>query len=434
MTDKNVEKLPFIEDLEYNLLSAFLQDRKFWVRFYPHITQFYFKNKHMGRMFKFAQVYFEKHREFPTETQMFNFAYKMSAEQEMNDAITRVYKAVGKLQQHEVDDLYAECDTFVRQQKIKHALLKGVDLLEEGKYNEIEDEMRSAVAWNSDVNLGTQLPDAKERYEAVDELYENIITWPWKRLQMMDEGMLRKQLYVVISSSSVGKSIFLDNCAFNTWFSLKKNVISISAELSELKKGQRMDAFGLKTEMKTLRNNKAKVIKFYEDNKRENRLFIKEFPTSAASVEHDIRNYLYNLELYAGLHKKDIDLIVIDYGDIIRPKKITGNAFHDQGSVFEAMRALGQEYDCPVLTASQTNRTVVQDQMSAEELTEATIAESFKKLSIADWMLALVNTPEERANGRVSFKKLKDREGEKNVIIPMAINYPQLRIFDIGTP
>jgi len=428
----NIEKLPFIEDLEYTLMSAFLQERKFWVRFYPHMNQFYFKNKHIGRMFKITQVYFEKRREFPNETQMLNFASKMDSFDEMTQVVNRVYKLNGKLQQHEVDDLYDQCDEFVKQQKIKHALLKGVDLLNEGKYNEIEDEMRIAVAWNSDVNLGTQLPDAKERYIAVDELYRDIITWPWQRLQMFDEGMLKKQLYVVISSSSVGKSIFLDNCAFHTWFELKKNVVSISLELSELKKGQRMDAYGLKTEMKTLRDNKSKVIKFYEDNKRDNRLFIKEFPTSAASVEHDIRNYLYNLELYAGLHKKDIDLILIDYGDIVKPKRVTGNSFHDQGTVFEAMRALGIEYDCPVLTASQTNRSVVQDQMTAEELTEATIAESFKKLSIADWMLALVNTPEERAAGRVHFKKLKDREGEKNIIIPMAINYPQLRIYDIG--
>lgn len=81
---------------------------------------------------------------------------------------------------------------------------------------------------------------------------------------------------------------------------------------------------------------------------------------------------------------------------------------------------------------SQTNRSVSRDNMSAEDLTEAVIAESFKKLSIADFMLALVATPEDRVKGNINMKVLKDREGAKDIIIPMKVNYPQLRLYDVG--
>lgn len=356
----NLEQLPFIADLEFSLMTAFLQDRKLWVKMFPHIKQGYFKNKTVGRMFKICATYFEKFKEFPTLDQMHDFANRINMLDEMSPDIKRVYDQRGKLQGHEIAFLADECNKFVKEQKIKNALIKGVDLLNDGKYDEIESEMRTAVSWNSDIKLGTLIHQAKERYDSLDELYGKIIPWPWDRLKMFSEGMLSKQLYVIISSSSVGKSIFLDNVAWATWYGLKKNVVSITLELSELKKGQRMDAFGMKMEMKTLRDNKNKVIKFYDDNVRDNRLFIKEFPTSAATVNKDFRNYLYNLELYAGLHPSEIDLLVVDYGDIVKPRKPTGQLFQDQGSVFEEMRALGVEFDFPVLTACLKLNTIVE--------------------------------------------------------------------------
>lgn len=429
--DNTIVTLPFIDDLEKTLMAAFLQNRKLWVRMYEHVLPSYFKDDVNAKIFKIMKVYFDKYKEFPTKEQMLTIAYKKGYQSDIEKQATEIYSKYGQLQQHEIDFLYDECNKFIKEQKIKHAILKSVDLLGTNKVHEIEEEIKKAVQWNNDINLGTQISDAKKRCEEIDLLYENAVSWPWQRLQAFSEGMLQKQLYVVVSSSSVGKSIFLDNVAFHTWYKLKKNVVSITLELSELKKCQRMDAYGLKMPMKELRENKDKVIKFYEDNTRENRLFVKEFPTMGASVEKDFRGYLYNLELYAGLHPKDIGLLLVDYGDIVKPKRYTGNMYVDGGSVFEAMRAIGIEYGFPVLTASQLNRDVVKHALTIEELTEGVLADSFKKLMIADWMLALGNTPEERAKGILNFKILKDREGQKDLIIPMRINYPQLRIQDV---
>ena len=430
-TTTNTNILPFIENLEQTLLSAFLQDRKLWVTMYDHINPSYFRNEFHGKIFKIFKVYFNKYKELPTKEQVLNLSFRGGFYNDVETLIHKIYAVQNTLQQHEIEYLYQECNKFIKEQKIKDAILKSVDLLQNNKYHEIEEIIKHAVQWNNDIKLGTLINDAATRYTQLEELYSNIIPWPWQRLQALSEGMLQKQLYIVISSSSVGKSIFLDNVAFYSWFHLHKNVVSITMELSELKKCQRMDAYGLQIPMKELRLNKEKIIKFYETNQRKNRLFVKEFPTMGATVEKDFKAYLYNLELYAGLHPEDIDLIVVDYGDIVRPRRFTGNMYMDSGSVFESLRALAIEYNCPVLTASQTNRSVSKESMTAEEVTEGVLADSFKKLMIADWMLALVNTPEERARGIINFKILKDREGQKDVIIPMKIEYPQLRIYDV---
>jgi len=426
----NKDSFPFLEDLETSLISAFMQDRKLWIKMYDHIDPMYFKNADNNRIFKIIKVYFQKYKEFPTEAQVLSIAAKKNYDDTIVKQVKTVYKNIKVLQRHEVDFLYDECNKFIKDKKIESAVFRIVDLKEEHKYDEIEAVMKEAVQWNNDVDLGSLITDAKERYEQIDKLYEGLILWPWDRLNAISEGMFRKQLYICVASSSVGKTIFLDNVAFHTWKKLKKNVVSITLEISELKKCQRMDAYGMKIPLKELRSQRDKVIKFYENVKGGNRLFVKEFPTGKASVEKHIMSYLYNLELYAGLHPKDIDLLIIDYGDILAPSKSVGNMYKDTGGAFESMRALAQEIDVPVLTAGQLNKDVVKYSLTVDELNEALMGESFIKYKIADWMVALVNSPEERSRGRINLKILKDREGPKDVILPMRINYPTLSILD----
>lgn len=424
------DTFPIIQDLETTLLSAFMQERKLWIRMFEHIDPMYFKNGDNNRVFKILKVYFNKYKDFPTETIALSMAAKKGYEDSVQKQIKLVYKNVKSIRNDEIDFLYDECNRFIKDKKIENAVFKIIDLKEEGKYPEIEQVMREAVQWNNDINLGMQITEVRERYKQIEESYDGLIKWPWERLNAISEGMFRKQLYVNVASSSVGKTIFLDNVAFFTWNNLKKNVVSITLEVSELKKCQRMDAYGTKIPLKQLVGQKDKVIKFYEDDKKENRLFVKEFPTGKATVEHHIMGYLYNLELYAGLHPRDIDLIVVDYGDILKPSKVFGNMYKDTGGAYESLRSLAQELNVPVLTAGQLNRSVVQYGITVEELNESTMGESFIKYQIADWMLAMINTPEERAKGRINFKVLKDREGQKDIILPMNVDYPCLRIYD----
>ena len=78
---------------------------------------------------------------------------------------------------------------------------------------------------------------------------------------------------------------------------------------------------------------------------------------------------------------------------------------------------------------SQLNRNNLS--LSIDELTEASIADSWKKIMIADVVIGMAATPEERLNGRINFKTLKNRSGQKDVILPMKVNYPCMRIDDI---
>ena len=150
----------------------------------------------------------------------------------------------------------------------------------------------------------------------------------------------------------------------------------------------------------------------------------------------NIMNYLYQLELYEGLRMHGggtggINLLVVDYLDILLPdrRSAKGDTYTDQGTIGEEMRAVAQELNIPVVTATQFNRSNLLTNI--DSLTEGNLADSWKKMNTADCLIGMHNTPEERANGRINYKLLKCRNGAKDVIIPMNIAYDKLLITEV---
>ncbi len=431
------DHFPLNEDLQTTLLSAFIQDRRLWVRMYTHIEKEYFDNLHNSRIFIFYKKYFERHKEFPPQNIMENALERAyPGEKDITETLRQikvVYSGcVTPIKQDVIDYLTDECNKFIRDKKIDNALIQSLSLKEEEKYDDIEQVMREAVQWTSDVKLGTEIVHARERYEQVELMYDRLIKWPWERLNMISEGMFPKQLYGVAAASSVGKTIFCDNVAWHTWNKLKKNVVSLTTEISEVQKCQRMDSFGFNIPKRELRNKKSEIIQFYEDNKWENRLFIKEFPTGKAIIDKDVRQYLYNLELYAGLHPEDIDLIIFDSGNLFRPPRYTTSMYENIGANFEAIRAIAIEFDCATIASAQLGREVTKFNMDVLKVNEAFVSESYKIQQTCDWLVGLINTAEERANEVLNFKMFKDREGQKDLTLPMRIRYECLKIEDLA--
>jgi len=57
-------------------------------------------------------------------------------------------------------------------------------------------------------------------------------------------------------------------------------------------------------------------------------------------------------------------------------------------SIYEDLRAIAQEFECPVWTASQTNRSGY----NAEIVTMESISEAFNKCFVADFIFTLSRT------------------------------------------
>lgn len=419
-------KLPFIEDLEFKLFTVFLQDRKLWVSVYEHIQPEYFSSGDVIKIYKIFKAYFEKYKEFPTYDIVRNICFKKEYNEDVFDMVDQIYNNVGKISDSEIAYIQEECGKFIHHQKIKASLLESIPLLEAGKYESIIDKIKPAILWNNDISFGTEITQVVDRLEKLETLTANVMASPWNALNAaLGGGFYAKEITMFFSGSSVGKSIALDNVGSYFFQHLKKNVLQISLELSEERKCQRIDAAMFDIPASEVLKNKSKIINYYNNTKFDNKFIIKEFSTRKASTKH-IRNFMYQLELYHGFRP---DALIVDYLDIMVPDEKQNNTYEDQGSISEDLRAIAQEMEIPVITATQANKTVTN--INIADMNETMLAESFRKMMAADSVIGMAITPEERMKGIIQMKTIKSRSGQKDLIFPLRVDYPKLKISNL---
>ncbi len=117
-------------------------------------------------------------------------------------------------------------------------------------------------------------------------------------------------------------------------------------------------------------------------------------------------------------------MIIVDYGDLLRPNIIRKEKRIELETIYEDLRALAQENKCPCYTASQTNR----GGLNAEVITMESISEAFNKCFVADFIFSISRTVEDKgANGGRIFIA-KNRNGPDGLIYPIFMNTANVKI------
>lgn len=429
-SEKKVVKLN-LKDQEKDVLIAFIQSKSLWATFYEDIESTFFEKQQLGTIFKIFKIYFDKYRNLPIHSQTMTMAKKQQEKSgnydvELIENIDFIYNAIKK-EEHEIKNITDELRSFVKINKLRFALLDCIEDIDNiDVYPSIEDKLRKAIQYKDDVQLGTNLTKVEHRYIKIEEAYERIVPTPWNKLNNnIGGGFFPKTLNVFTAASSVGKSIALDNMAIWCWKDLGLNTVMISLEMSEEIKGQRIDCSLVNINMNEIVTNKNLVINTWKGiGEKQNKIFVKEFPASTITTLH-IERYLYQLEIYENFKP---DIIIIDYLDILSPRKAKGSMYETGGEVFENARNLGYLYNCSIISATQLNRQAIN--IPAENITEEMIADSQKKMNTCDNLIAIAATPAQRAEGISTWKLLKARTGRKNTLFSVNVSYEFFKFFD----
>ena len=148
-------------------------------------------------------------------------------------------------------------------------------------------------------------------------------------------------------------------------------------------------------------------------------LIVKEYPVKSITTTA-IKNHLSKLKM-RGIEP---DIIIVDYADLISPKKSYGEKRHDLESIYEELRGIAQEKKCPIWTVSQTNRTGY----NAELVTMDSISEAFSKCFVADFIFTLSRTTEDKNNNSGRFFVAKNRFGPDGLIYPINMDTSNVKI------
>jgi len=304
---------------------------------------------------------------------------------------------------------------FCRKQKLKEAMMESVKLLQTSSFDEISAVINDALKLGSDNNFGH---DYVKDFEARFQLKtRNAVTTGWHEIDSLTKGGLGAgELGVVIAPTGAGKSMVLTHLGSQA-VKEGKTVIHYTLELAESAIGNRYDSCLTGVPLGDLFQLKELVYETVQDI--EGRLIIKEYPTKSAST----RTLTTHLEK---LRKRDItpDMIIVDYGDLLRPVTYQKEKRNELESIYEELRAIAQENKCPVWTASQTNRSG----LNAEVITMESISEAFNKCFVADFIFSVSRTIDDKNNNTGRVFVAKNRNGPDGLIYPIFMDPGSVKI------
>lgn len=411
----NLEK--FGADFQIKCVSALLTDRAFMERVADILSPDYFEHSAHRWIVKEAAKYFIKYKELPTPTVLKVEVEKIEVEELMTsltDALKTVYT-----HKSDTDIVYIKEEflEFCKNQKLRNAVIKSAEYLERGEFEKIKEIIDDALKAGMERNIGHDY--FNEIDHRMSEMARSCVKTHWEPLDdLMDGGLGKGELGFIVGPSGSGKSWLLARLGAEA-MRQGKNVLHFTMELNENYVGLRYDACFTGIPFQEIRDHIDIVKKRINDVK--GKLFIKYFPTKTVSPA-TLKLHVERLQLVTGIK---IDMIIVDYADLLRPLVLDKNAntYLEAGSVYEELRGVAGEFQIPVWSASQANRSAHEsDKVGAEN-----VADSYKKVMTGDFIISLSRTTEDKSagangDGTARIHVIKNRFGCDGLTFPCKFN------------
>jgi archaellum biogenesis ATPase FlaH len=306
---------------------------------------------------------------------------------------------------------------FCKKQTMKDALIKAIDKMEEMKFDDIAPIIKDALVAGAPRDLGHDYAAGFAQRATRSDAKR--ISSGWTPLDnVLNGGWERGTITTFIAPTGAGKSHFLVNAAASA-IEQGLNAVYITLEMADYKIGLRFDSYYSGIELNHVQEHAVKVEEVAK-SKAKGRLFIKEFPTKAATVQ-TIRSYLQRLQ---AIHNFVPDIVCVDYADLLRGARGYADKRFELEGNYEELRALAQEFRLCVLTADQTNRSGLE----MEVVTIGQIGESYAKATVCDLIMTVSRTMEDKQSNTGRLFVAKSRLGRDGMIFPFIMNPATVKV------
>jgi replicative DNA helicase len=353
--------------------------------------------------------YFGEYKKIPTLD-----VFKLELDKERDDILKVAVREQLKTayQKKEDDDLQYVRDSFLdfaKNQALKSAIIKSVDLLQIGKYGEIKTVVDTALKAGQPRNIGHDWKkDISIRLAGVSRL---TIPTGWDAVDNITGGGLAAgELGVIAAPSGIGKSWALATIGANAAKNGKR-VAHYTLELNENYVGLRYDTIFTGISPSLIPDNadvvEDAVLKIPGD------IIIKYYPARSVTV-HTIGAHIEHLIM----NKLAPDIILVDYADLMRSVDRVDARYQELGAIYEELRGMCGELGIPCWTASQTQRSSIQDEVIQADK----ISESYNKIMTADMVISLSRKLEDKVNDTGRAHIIKNRFGPDGITFPVYMN------------
>ena len=422
--------------IEETILSGLINNEEYTRKVINFIKRDYFKKVGEKVIFTLIHKHFLQYNTLPTKSSL---EIDLNNRNNISEAIyNESIKLLHSLEKEEFDVnwLVDATEDFCKKRAFYNALLFSSDLISKDDpslYHEALNKVTEAISVTFDNSLGSDyFNDAEKRFDSYTKGSEQVPCSINSFNTVTKGGFVKPSLTVFIAPTGVGKSLFLCNFA-QSFISEGKNVLYFTFEMSEVQVEQRVDLNVLDMTVEDIKYlTKSQYFNRIVGIKKKNygRLITKFYPAFSAHMGH-FRHFIDELK-----QKQNFipDVIIFDYLVICGSSKLSRNAgSYEYFSIVAAeLRGIGQEYNCPVFTAAQTNR----EGTKQEDYDITDIAESWGIVHHSDYVYGIIETEQLRTMSMMKVKRFKDRYNDYTSWMPnfnVGVDKTKQKIYDLDT-
>lgn len=423
------------DNIEDIILSTLINDEFYLRNVLPYLKDEYFTNTPHTKVYGLIREYFDEYNGLPSVSALHIELENSSLSQGDYQACKDILEKIESQSDADYDWVREKTEKFCQDRAVYNAIMESIQILD-GKADKdkgaITQILEEALSVSFDTHIGHDfLEDFQDRYDFYHRKIERV---PFD-LEMMNkitkEGIPRKTLNMILAGTGVGKTLMM--CHFASANLMQgKNVLYITLEMAEERIAERIDANLMHVQLNELEQLPKES---YEKKlnrirgKTSGKLVIKEYPTASVGAGH-FRHLLNELKA----KKKFMpDIIYIDYLNLCISSRMkmgsNVNSYTLIKSIAEELRGLAVEYNLPIFSATQTNRTGFTNSDVGLEDT----SESFGLPATADFMIAAISSEELEDMNQIMIKQLKNRYNDPatNRRFVLGIDKSRMKLYDV---
>jgi len=391
-------------------ISALMKNQTFLEQIHDILDEKHYDSDSLKWVVKECKKYYDEYRKCITLD-----VFKVKTQEVENDvlkvAIIENLKEVFRhLESPDLDFIEDKALDFFKNQTLKSAIVQSVEIMEaKGDFEQIKRLVDDALNAGTERNIGHEyIQHIEERYS---ETARETVETGWEVIDDLTQGGLGGgELGVIVAPAGVGKTWVLAAIGANA-MKRGKHIVHYSLELNESYVGLRYDSIFTGIANQNLKYHKDDVQS--EMDKLKGDLVIKYYPTKSASV-NTLSAHLKRITTLG----TEVDMVVVDYADILKDTGGSREVRHALGNIYEDLRGLAGEFQIPIWTASQANRSALdEDVIEAQK-----VSESYQKIMTADFVMSLSRKVEDKIGNTGRFHVIKNRFGPDGMTFPAKVN------------
>tara|TARA_Y100001937_G_scaffold29121_1_gene41994 strand:- start:481 stop:1842 length:1362 start_codon:yes stop_codon:yes gene_type:complete len=396
-------------NFQSKMLTSLITDVKYTKTILDILEISYFDSDSNKFIIKSIKDYFKKYKTTPTME-----ALKVIVDEVDNDVLkTSIVDSLRGAWQHrespDLDFVKEKSLEFCKNQVVKNAIMESVELLESQKYDEIKTIIDDAMKAGIETDIGHEYITGLE--ERLSKQTRVCLPTQWDSVNdLMDGGLAGGELGVIVAPAGIGKSWTLQALGAHA-VAKGKTVLHYTLELNAQYVGLRYDTIVSGQPTGNLQYYKEEVQQ--KISKLKGELIIKYYPTRTASV-NTLAAHIQQCEM----RNIKPDMVIVDYADIMKSTQHFNEKRHQLGHIYEELRGMAGEFDVPVWTASQANRSALEEDVIGAEK----VSEDYSKVMTADFVMSMSRKVEDKIANTGRFHVIKNRFGPDGITFPATIN------------